>query len=114
MESTTDNRKTCACLEVAYTKWEFEEKDLGTDRYYADISLRTCKGCGRRWLHYHYENEAFTASGRWYRGLVPDDQVESVSAEGAKEFLGKLDWYLCGGSFYGKVFKTSGVPSGWP
>jgi hypothetical protein len=114
MESNTQNLENCACLELAFVRWEFDERYLGTDRYYADISVRTCKLCGRHWLNYHYENEAFTASGRWYRGLIPPDQVDSVSAEGAREFLGKLDWYLCGGSFYGKVFKASGVPSVWP
>jgi len=114
MESSMENQAACACLELVYVPWESEDKYLGTDEYYAEISLQTCKRCGRIWLRYFYENEAFTKSGRWYRGLVPDDQVESVSAEGAREFLGKLEWYLCGGSFYGKVFKTSGVPSVWP
>lgn len=114
MDSTLENPETCACLELAFVKWESEVKYLGMDQHYAEISLRTCKSCGRIWLRYFYENEAFTASGRWYRGLVPPDQVDSVTAETAKDYLGKLDWYLCGGSFYGKVFKTSGAPSVWP
>ncbi len=109
-----ENREPCVCLEVAYVEWEFEDKYLGTDHYYADISLQTCKHCGRIWLRYFYENEAFTKSGRWYRGVITAEQAKSVAAENALEYLGNLDWYLCGGSFYGKVFKTRGVPTIWP
>ena len=109
-----ENSPTCSCLEMAFARWNFDEKYLGTDRNYADISIRRCQGCGRYWLHYHYENEAFSKSGRWYRGLISPEAADSVSAENALEILGKLDWYLAGGSFYGCVFKTSGPPQIWP
>jgi hypothetical protein len=113
-ESTMENTPACSCLELDYVSWKFDEKYLGSDRYYADISLRRCKHCGRLWLHYHYENEAFSQSGRWYRGLIAPEQAETIAAENALEFLGKLEWYLCGGSYFGRVFKASGPIQIWP
>ncbi|MBI1941907.1 MAG: hypothetical protein HYS33_10415 [Acidobacteria bacterium] len=98
----------CVCLMLDYVKWDYDEKPLGTDRNWADVTLRTCRRCGRLWLHYHYENEAFSKSGRWYRGVVSAKAAKSIEAEDALDLLAKLDWYIYGGSYFGGVGKSSG------
>jgi hypothetical protein len=98
----------CECLVLGYVKWEFDEKSLGTDRSWADVALRTCRRCGRIWLYYHYENEGFSKSGRWYRGVVSAQAAQSVETENALELLAKLEWYICGGSYFGGVRRGRG------
>jgi hypothetical protein len=84
-------------------------KELGMDKHYATITLHKCAKCDRLWLRYHYENEAFTASGRWYLGTITPEQARLLTAENAKETLERLSWYFCGGSYFdGRVGKSSG------
>ncbi|HUU14885.1 MAG TPA: hypothetical protein VM182_14445 [Terriglobia bacterium] len=99
----------CECLVLDYVKWDFDEKSLGTDRNWADVALRTCRRCDRVWLYYHYENEAFSKSGRWYRGVVSAKVAESIEAEDALDLLAKLDGYICGGSYFGSVRRGCGA-----
>lgn len=80
------------------------------DGRFAEVSVLVCRVCGRHWLRYFYEMEAFTASGRWYLGVITREQAAVLSPEAAKEMLEKLDWYFYGGSyFHGQSGKTSGV-----
>ncbi len=104
----------CKCMALDYVKWDFDEKSLGMDRNWADVALRTCRGCGRLWLHYHYENEAFSKSGRWYRGVVSAKAAQTIGAEDALKLLAKLDWYIYGGSYFGCVRKGRGPIEIWP
>ena len=99
----------CTCMVLDYVKWDFDEKPLGRDRNEADVALRTCRHCGRVWLYYHYESEAFSRSGRWYRGLVSAQAAASVGPDDALKSLTKLDWYICGGSYFGGVRRSSGA-----
>lgn len=79
------------------------------DSNFAEVSLLVCADCGQQWLRYFYENEAFTASGRWYLGAIHAEQAEHLNAENARIILENLDWYYYGGSYYGgKSGKTSG------
>lgn len=82
-----------------------EETYLGTDSHFADISILTCSKCGQKWVRYHYENEAFSRSGRWFLAAVD----ESVQCSSAKLKIETSVEYWCGGSYFdGKVFLSCG------
>lgn len=73
-----------------------------------EVSVVTCTLCGTSWLHYLIEQEAFTASGRWYRGLL-SSSAPSVAPNTAVEYLESLPWYFAGGSYYNSSgFRRSG------
>jgi hypothetical protein len=98
----------CECL-VAPPDHLTIVKELGLDRYFAEVSVWVCRDCGRRWLRYFYEVEAFTGSGRWYLGAITSEQSAVLIAEHAKETLEALDWYYYGGSYYdGRKGRASG------
>lgn len=80
-----------------------------TNGRYADVHLESCPECGRQWLHYAFEIEAFSRSGRWYRGEVTAEQVVHVTAETAAALLESLPAYEAGGSYFGgQVHSRSG------
>ena len=107
MKPAPDPNKDCNCLIIAPQSLDF--KELGMDKRYAEVSVSNCKNCGRHWLRYFYENEGFTASGRWYLGSLTSEQLSELSLENAKQTLENLDWYYCGGSYFsGRVSKASG------
>ncbi len=84
-------------------------KELGLDQQHAQVSVLICQRCSQHWLKYFYENEGFTASGRWFLGAISFDQVSSLTPENARKLLEELDWYFVGGSYYGtQISKSSG------
>lgn len=90
----------CECMERGPRR--FAEAPVGIDRTngrFGEVAVRTCRACGRRWLHYLVEYEAFTASGRWYAGVLADGA--EVTAEGAVALLQSLPWHAYGGSWWG-------------
>ncbi len=98
----------CGCLENPIGRG-IHVKELGMDSRFAEISVFQCRDCGRHWLRYFYEVEAFTRSGRWYLGCVTPEQFAGLTVENAKGVMEALDWYLYGGSYYnGLMGKTSG------
>ena len=106
------NSQPCACLERGPAPGTFDEAYLGVDRgegRHADVFLRTCRACGRRWVHCHMEDEAFTASGRWYAGVLPEG-AEAPSAEDALAVLGALPWHVYGGSWFGHAGRRNEGP----
>ena len=70
------------------------------DRNYGEVSLATCRRCGQIWLCYFYEIEAFSGSGRWYRGPVGPETAADMTPDDAIPTLEAMDWLLYGGSFY--------------
>ena len=79
------------------------------DQSFAEISVLICQSCGQHWLRYFYEHEAFTASGRWHLGALTSEQLSALTADNAKSFFERFDWYYYGGSYYdGRSGKTSG------
>lgn len=77
------------------------------DGRFADVTVETCRACGRRWLGYAWEVEGISRSGRWYRGLTRAD-VE-ITVENAAATLESLDWYWAGGSYFdGRVHRARG------
>lgn len=95
-----DSDESCACFQDPYETLS-NDRELGTDDSFAEVSVLVCRGCGQHWLRYFYEHEAFTASGRWYLGAITPRQLSALTAEDAKSLLGRLDWYYYGGSHYG-------------
>jgi hypothetical protein len=99
---------SCACFNVPYKNLT-NSRELGMDKSFAEVSVLACPSCGQHWLRYFYEQEAFTASGRWYLGAITPEQLSALTADNAKSFLEGLDWYYYGGSYYdGRTGKISG------
>lgn len=98
----------CECLVTPQSN-RISFRELGMDSRFAEASILICPKCGRHWLRYFYENEAFSASGRWYLGLITEEQSSTLIANGAKSTLEGLIWYFYGGSYFqGRKGKGSG------
>lgn len=98
---------SCTCLTPPFHSTAFKSTVVGVDETrgrFAEVSVGTCKRCGRKWLRYFVEYEAFSKSGRWYRGLVSEEVAGTVTPDSAGEILESLDWYFYGGSY----FETAG------
>jgi len=78
----------------------------------ATVTLRRCGRCGRPWLSYFFEYTYFPEERdrtAWYRGLLSESQVESVTPGSARAVLEGLEWYWAGGSHHlGHVHRSSG------
>ncbi len=103
----------CICLDLPQPFYHYENvKFVGRDETngrFGEVNLRRCLHCGRLWVHYFVEYEAFRASGRYYMGIITAEDAESLTAETAVDFLNSLDWHLYGGSFFdGVVGRASG------
>jgi hypothetical protein len=84
----------CRCLDGWDRSTDFDERALGEDPQrgrFADVTMQRCRRCGRLWLRYFFEFEAFSNSGRWYRGLVSPELAATVTAENAAAILESLD-----------------------
>lgn len=102
----------CNCMEPTY-RGPFDSVYIGTDEThgrFGEVSIKTCKKCGSKWLYYFVEYEAFTASGRWYRGLISGDVANSVTAETAVTVLEDLEWRISGGSYFRSTGKKGAGP----
>ncbi|HKJ88261.1 MAG TPA: hypothetical protein VKA48_07115, partial [Gammaproteobacteria bacterium] len=72
------NQETCQCFNPQALYHVFDSQSIGVDEThgrFGSVELKTCKTCNRKWLRYHVEYGAFSRSGRWYRGLVPEERV---------------------------------------
>jgi hypothetical protein len=102
----------CGCLDPQTTGTAFDDfRNVGVDLTngrYGDVRVERCRVCGRLWLHYHVEYEAFSGSGRWYRGIVTSDVAQTVTPERAVEVLEALDFNLYGGSYFGSAGRSKG------
>jgi hypothetical protein len=103
----------CPCLEAPLASSQYEViAYLGVDTAhgrYGEVTLRRCRHCGCRWLHYQVEYEAFSGSGRYFMGLITPQSAETLTAEAAVSYLNSLDWHLYGGSYFGgKAGRTRG------
>lgn len=93
----------CPCFDPPFSYRDFDSKLIGVDEThgrFGDVSVERCKHCGTKWLRYHVEYEGFPRSGRWFRGLVTDDQLAEITPENAVEFLDGLPWHFYGGSYF--------------
>lgn len=103
---------SCACLNNGVRN--LLTCNIGIDTVnssYGKVTTSRCRDCGRHWLCFFIEYEAFTNSGRWYEGLIEQPYLDRMTPELAIPYLSRLDWYLCGGSYFdGKVFRSRGTP----
>ena len=96
--------KTCKCETPPFYYADFHSAELGVGSHYADVTIQTCKKCGKKWLKFLIEEEHYTKSGRWWRAPVEPEKLSSITAENAKQFIESLDWCFVGGSYYdGKI-----------
>lgn len=108
MQASTKNGAECPCLEGDTQHLGFEQRHVGVDSDFGEVTVERCRRCGRYWLHYLVEYEYLTAAGRWFRGILSPEAAASMKAASAKKTLETLDWYFRGGSaFGGKVIRTS-------
>jgi hypothetical protein len=101
----------CECL--ALGPRSFDEAFVGIDTArgrFGEVNVRTCHACGRRWLHYRVEYEAFSRSGRWYTGLLPEGADAGLTPEAAVPLLERLPWHIYGGSFWDTRGRRSSEP----
>ena len=111
--SEEHSKTECQCLTPPSYNSNFSEQRLEgydkTNGRYGEVLIDTCNLCGTKWLQYFVEYEAFTKSGRWYRGIITDEVSLTVIPENAMSILQGLDWWVCGGSYYdGKISKGRG------
>jgi hypothetical protein len=103
----------CRCMTPPFFYLDYDSKRIGIDETNGrsgEVTVDTCKACGRMWLHYFVEYESFSESGRWYRGLVTSEMVERLTPEQAPELLASLPWRFYGGSY----FRTQGREGSGP
>lgn len=93
----------CVCMNPPFHDADYDTTVIGVDKTsgrFAEVTIETCKRCGSLWLRYCYEIEAFSQSGRWYRGLVTPEVIAELQPEHAPVILAALPWYFYGGSYY--------------
>jgi hypothetical protein len=106
----------CVCEHGGARFTEFESRDVGCDETegrFAAVTLNRCRTCGRTWLRYLVEYEAFSRSGRWARGLINDDAAKTITPETAVAHLDGLEWYLYGGSYFDGISGRRSGPMRW-
>ena len=104
----------CRCHTPPFDDRDYVSAPIGIDTTngrFGDVSIETCKHCGARWLHYLVEYEAFTKSGRWYRGLMTPELQRTVTAQNAVAVIESLPWYFYGGSYFESTGRKGSGPA---
>ena len=105
-KSTTEN--DCVCMTPPFNYKNYESTNIGddlTNGRYGEVSIKKCMKCGKLWLDYHVEYEGYSGSGRWFRGLISENEASNIAPCSAVNFLEKLDWYFYGGSYFSSTGK---------
>lgn len=114
MNQRQQGSDTCACLDAETHFCGFDKTAIGVDNYYGEVTVWTCKKCGRKWLHYFIEYEYLTAAGRMFTGTISSAALAGITAANAVDAFEAMDWYFRGGSaFGGKLIKTTGPLKPW-
>jgi len=103
----------CRCHTPPLDHRDFVSVPIGIDETngrFGEVSIRTCRQCSARWLHYAVEYEGFTRSARWFRGLLTPELQQRVTAANAVAVLAGLPWYLFGGSYFESTGSTGSGP----
>ncbi|MBV8327693.1 hypothetical protein [Chryseobacterium sp.] len=93
----------CTCEQPPLHYFNYKKTSLGidvTNGRYGEVSIDECIHCGRKWLHYFVEYEHYSRSGRWYSGLISEDDLSVIIPENAIQYLESLEWYVYGGSYF--------------
>lgn len=94
----------CACEKHDLIESEYRTSSLGTDLTdgrNAEVSVIQCRLCQRIWIKYAVEFPNPPESARWYKGIIAKKEVAGMKPENAVEHLENLEWYICGGNFFG-------------
>lgn len=108
------NKYQCTCFENAGAAREnYALTFLGVDETegrFAEVEIGHCGRCFRYWLHYQWEVEGFSHSGRRYRTPITWLQSQNLTPETAAALLENADWYFVGGSYFGGSVHRSAGP----
>lgn len=97
----------CKCHNPPILYSDYTEHYIGTDETngrFGKVTIEKCNYCNSFWLHYFVEYEHRSQSGRWYRGLITEKDLKSITPENSIDYLKSIDWHLYGGSY----FQTTG------
>jgi len=106
----------CVCESPTALHTCFDETYVGrdlTNGHYADVTIKRCRTCGRNWLRYCVEYQAFSRSNRWARGLILGDDASHITPEKAAAYLAGLPEIIRGGSYYDGVAAWTTGPVNW-
>jgi len=110
LEGERENTGPCACLDAETHFCGFEKRGIGVDDNYGEVSVWTCKKCGRNWLYYFIEYEYLTASGRIFTGVISPQAAAAVTPKNAVDMFEHMEWYFRGGSAFGPDLKRTTGP----
>lgn len=96
----------CRCRRAPFAAADYDARELGSDRYGADVSIETCRRCGTHWLRYFLEAPHHGRSGRWWRVCVPASLATGLAPCEARAYVASQEAGFRGGSFFG----SSGEP----
>ena len=111
-----DPTQQCVCDNPAARYTCFESSFVGCDETkgrFADVTLKRCTTCGRLWLHYSVEYQAFSRSGRWARGLITEADAARITPVTAAAYIDGLDEYIYGGCYFETAGQRSSGPMHW-
>lgn len=94
----------CACEKHDLTESEYRTSIVGTDLTNgknAEVSVIQCRLCQRIWIKYTVGFPDSPESGRWYKGIIAKKDVAEMKPENVVKHLENLEWYICGGQFFG-------------
>ena len=103
----------CRCSTPPFDYRDYESVPVGIDKThgrFAEVTIEICRQCGAKWLRYLVEYEAFSESGRWYRGRLTPAMEQSLTPERAVALLEGMTGYFYGGSY----FRTTGRAGAGP
>ncbi|GAB3714299.1 hypothetical protein GCM10027592_53990 [Spirosoma flavus] len=93
---------SCQCHKPPILYSDYTTTFVGVDETngrFADVAVEICRHCGTAWITYQIESEAFERSGKWFRGVLEPKDLK-IRPEDVVTYLGQLDWYIYGGSYW--------------
>lgn len=96
--ATSPWNRSMACKDSA--GHSFDTAELGLSKLYVDTRVMTCRRCGHVELYALYEQEHYTAAGRWCYGALMEGVPLPRTADEVVEVLKSLDRVWSGGSFF--------------
>ncbi len=111
MSQRKNKKLDCVCENPPLNYLNYISCYIGIDKTnwrFADVNIEKCIHCNRKWISYLVEFESFTKSGRWYRGIVLENDLIKITPENSIKYIENLNWYIFGGSYFdsrGKIGK---------
>ena len=99
---------SCSCTTPPLNYKKFNSCEIGVDNSfnaYGEVSIEKCNDCKRLWLQYFVEMEWQTSSGRWFRGIISENEAKLITPESALTFLERSDLIIYGGGFFDGIVR---------